>query len=98
MSNPEERQAGTSGSTMGYERGQARGQDEAERGAGRGYAPAGHRAEPRVAAVVGTALAGTPLVLRGAWGASVGLLALSARQGLIKGPFDRDAHYLAYHR
>lgn len=50
MSNPQERQAGASGSTMGYEQGQAqaRGQEyegqsgraEAERGADRGYAQA----------------------------------------------------------
>ncbi len=35
MSNPQERQAGTSGSTMGYEQGQARGQEYEGQQAGR---------------------------------------------------------------
>ena len=86
MSNPQERQAGTSGSTMGYEQGQARGQEyegqagrsETERGADRDYAPTGRRAgEHRGAVVTFTAVGATLMVLGGLWGVIVGLAALS---------------------
>ena len=98
MSNPEERQAGTSGSTMGYQRGQARGQEyETERGAGRGYAPPAHRAEPRVAAVAGTALAGTFMVLGGLWMVIVGLVALSSSHVFIVAPPTGYTYFWTYH-
>ncbi len=86
MSNPQERQAGTSGSTAGYEQGQARGQEyegqagryDTERGADRGTAQAARRGgEHRGSVVFGTALAGTLMLLGGLWGVIVGLTALS---------------------
>jgi hypothetical protein len=85
MSDPQERQAGTSGSTTGYEQGQARGQQyegrsgryETERAADRGYAPAGRRGEHRGAVVTFTAVGATLMVLGGLWGVIVGLVALS---------------------
>jgi hypothetical protein len=98
MSDPQERQAGTPGRTMGYQQGQARGQEyETERGTGRGYAPAGHRAEPRVAAVVGTALAGTLMVLGGLWSVIVGLVALSSSHVFIAAPPTGYTYYWTYH-
>jgi hypothetical protein len=98
MSNPQERQPGTSGSTMGYEQGQARGQGaEAERGTGRGYAPPAHRAEPRAAAVVGTALAATLMIIGGLWGVIVGLVALSTSHVFITAPSTTYTYYWTYH-
>jgi hypothetical protein len=98
MSDPQERQAGTSGPTMGYEKGQARGQGyETERGTGRAYAPPTHRAEPRVAAVAGTALAGTLMVLGGLWAVIVGLVALSSNHIFIVAPPTGYTYYWTYH-
>ena len=95
MSNPEERQAGTSGSTMG---GQPRGREtEAERAAAREYPPPGRRAEPRVAAVFGTALAGTLMLLGGLWGVIVGLVALSTSHVFITAPSTAYTYYWTYH-
>ena len=86
MTDPQERQAGTSGSTTGYEQGQPRGQQyegrsgryETERGADRDYAPAARRGgEHRGAVVTFTAVGATLMVLGGLWGVIVGLAALS---------------------
>jgi hypothetical protein len=90
MSDPQERQAGRSGSSTGYEQGQPRGQEyegrsgryeterAGERGADRDYAPAGRRAgEHRGAVVAFTAVGGTLLILGGLWGVIVGLTGLS---------------------
>jgi hypothetical protein len=98
MSNPQERQAGTSGPTMGYEKGQARGQGyETERGTERGYAPPVHRAEPRMGPFVGSALAGTLMVLAGLWGVIVGLVALSSSHVFIVAPSTGYTYYWTYH-
>lgn len=98
MSNPQERPPGTSGSTMGYEKGQARGPGyETERGAERGYAPPAHRAEPRMGPFVGTALAGTLMVLGGLWGVIVGLVALSSSHVFIVAPPSGYTYYWTYH-
>lgn len=98
MSNPQERQAGTSGPTMGYEKGQARGQGyETERGTERGYAPPVQRAEPRMGPFVGTALAGTLMVLAGLWGVIVGLVALSSSHVFIVAPPTGYTYYWTYH-
>lgn len=85
MSDPQERQAGTSGSTTGYEQGQARGQQyegrsgryETERAADRGYAEGRRAGEHRGAVVAFTAVGGTLLILGGLWGVIVGLVGLS---------------------
>jgi hypothetical protein len=83
---------------MGYEQGQARGQQyETERGAGRGYAPPAHRAEPRVGPVAGTALAGTLMVLGGLWGVIVGLVALSTNHVFIVAPPTGYTYFWTYH-
>jgi hypothetical protein len=101
MSNPQERQAGTSGSTMGqargqeYEQGQATGRAEAERG--RGYPPTGRRGEHRGAVVFGTALAGTLMILGGLWGVIVGLVALSSNHIFILAPSTSYYYYWTYH-
>jgi hypothetical protein len=99
MSNPQERQAGTSGPTMGYEKGQGRGQGyETERGTERGYAPpAARRAEPRVGPFVGTALAGTLMVLGGLWSVIVGLVGLSTSHVFIVAPPTGYTYYWTYH-
>jgi hypothetical protein len=108
MSNPQERQAGGSGSTTGYEQGQARGQEyeqgeaagryETERGAGGGYPPAGHRAEPHRGAVVTfSALAGTLMVLGGLWGVIVGIVALSKNHVFVTTPGTGYTYYWTYH-
>ena len=88
MSNPQERQAGTSGSTMGYEQGQARGQGyETERAAGRGPAPTGHRAEPHRGAVVTfTAVGATLMILGGLWSVIVGLASVSTNHVFVTSP------------
>ncbi len=109
MSSPQERQAGTSGSTMGYEQGQARGSEyqaqsagqatgreyEAER-AGRGYGTAG-RHEHRGAIVTFTALAGTLMVLGGLWGVIVGLVSLSTSHVFITAPASGYTYSWSYH-
>lgn len=111
MSSPQERQAGGSGSTMGYEQGQARGGEyesaqaagrdyEAERAAGRGYAAGGRHvaAEPHRGAVVGlTALAGTLMVLGGLWGVIVGLAALNNPRFVITNPGTGYYYYWTNH-
>jgi hypothetical protein len=100
MSNPQERQAGTSGSTMGQARGQesqqeqATGRAEAERG--RGYVPAARRGEHRGVVVFGTALAGTLMVLGGLWGVIVGLVALSTNHIFITAPTATYYYYWTY--
>src|SRR5215470_5592836 len=88
MSNPQERQAGTSGSTMGYEQGQARGQGyETERAAGRGPAPTGHRAEPHRGAVAAfSGVGATLLILGGFWNVIVGLAAVSRNHVFVTAP------------
>src|ERR1022692_4550039 len=70
MSSAQERQAGTTGSTVGYEPTPAQ---------GAGYQPAGrHESGDHRAAVIGfTALAGTFMVLSGLWSAIVGTVALA---------------------
>jgi hypothetical protein len=105
MSNPQERQAGTSGSTMGYEQGQARGQEyegqagrEAERAAGRGQAPTGRRAgEHRGAVVTFTAVGGTLMVLGGLWGVIVGLAALNNPRFVFSNPGTGYYYYWTNH-
>lgn len=104
MSNPQERQAGTSGSAMGYEQGQARGQGYEQQQAtgrygverGRGYAPTGRRGEHRGAAVFGTALAGTLMVLGGLWGVIVGLVTLSTNHVFVTAPHSTYYYYWTY--
>lgn len=93
MSNPQERQAGTSGSTMGYEQGQARGQEyegqagRTERAADRGYAPAGRRGgEHRGAVITFTAVGATLMILAGLWGVIVGLAALNNPRFVFSNP------------
>ncbi len=106
MSNPQERQAGTSGSTMGYEQGQARGQEyegqsgrsETERGADRDYAPAGRRGgEHRGTVVTFTAVGGTLMVLAGLWGVIVGLVALSKSHIGFTAPATGYTYYWTNH-
>ncbi len=106
MSNPQERQAGTSGSTTGYEQGQARGQEyegqsgryEAERRADRGQAPAGRRGgEHRGAVVTFTAVGGTLMVLSGLWGVIVGLAALNNPRFVVTNPGTGYYYYWTTH-
>lgn len=108
MSSPQERPAGTSGSTTGYqqgqgqaEQGQASGREyETERQpSGRGYAPAGrHEATERRGAVVGfTALAGTLLVLGGLWGVIEGIVALSTNHIFITSPNSNYTYHWSVH-
>src|SRR6266700_1243666 len=106
MSNPQERQAGTSGSTMGYEQGQARGQEyegqsgrfETERGADRDYSPAGRRVgEHRVTVVTFTAVGGPLMVLDGLWGVIVGLVALSKSHIGFTAPATGYTYYWTNH-
>jgi hypothetical protein len=101
MSNPQERQAGTSGSTMGYGQGQARGQEyegQTQRTADRGYAPAGRRGgEHRGSVVAFTALGGTLLVLGGLWGVIVGLVALSTNHVGFTNPGTGYTYYWTNH-
>ena len=108
MSNPQERQAGASGSTMGYEQGQAQargqeyegqsGRSEAERGADRGYAPAGRRGgEHRGAVVTFTAVGGTLMVLGGLWSVIVGLIALSKNHVFFTNPGTGYTYYWTNH-
>lgn len=108
MSSPQERPAGSSGSTTGYEHGQARGSEyrsteqasgrdyEAERASGRGYA-AGGRHEHRGAVVTFTALAGTLMVLGGLWGVIVGLVSLSRTHVFVSAPPTNYTYYWTYH-
>src|SRR5690348_10326621 len=110
MSNPQERPAGTpgtSGSTMGYEQGQAQargqeyegqsGRNEAERGADRGYAPAGRRGEHRGTVVTFTAVGATLMVLAGLWGVIVGLAALSKSHIYWANPGTQYYYYWTNH-
>jgi hypothetical protein len=109
MSSPQERPAGTSGSTTGYQQGQAPGQYEqgqapgreyeTERASGRGYAPAGrHEVTEHRGAVVGfTALAGTLLVLGGLWGVIEGIVALSTSHIYITAPNSNYTYHWSVH-
>jgi len=99
MSSPQERQTGPSGSTMGYEQGQARGSEyQQTQGTERKYAPPGHRAtEHRGAVVTFTALAGTLMVLGGLWGVIVGIVALSRNHVFITSPTSAYTYYWTYH-
>jgi hypothetical protein len=103
MSDPQERQAGRSGSSTGYEQGQPRGQEyeqrsgryETERAADRDYAPSGRRAgEHRGAVVAFTAVGGTLMVLGGLWGVIVGLAALSKNHVFWTNP--GNTYYFAW--
>ncbi len=109
MSSPQERPAGTSGSTTGYQQGQAPGQYEqgqasgreyeTERASDRGYAGAGrHEATEHRGAVVGfTALAGTLLVLGGLWGVIEGIVALSTSHIYITAPNSSYTYHWSVH-
>ncbi len=102
MSSPQERQAGTSGSTMGVEQGQARGGEyPPAQGTGREYTGTGrHEAtEHRGAIVTFTALAGTLMVLGGLWGVIVGLVALSKNHINFTAPANATGYtyYWTYH-
>jgi len=105
MSDPQERQAGTSGSTTGYEQGQARGQQyegrsgryETERAADRGYAPAGRRpGEHRGAVVTFTAVGGTLLVLGGLWSIIAGLVGISKNPSAVVWNNPGTGYYYAW--
>jgi hypothetical protein len=99
MSSPQERQAGASGSTMGYEQGQARGSEyQPAQGTGREYATGRRGAgEHRGAVVTFTALAGTLMVLGGLWGLIVGLAALSKNHVFVTTPGTNYYYYWTYH-
>ncbi len=100
MSSPQERQAGTSGSTMGYEQGQARGSEyQPAQGTGREYPAAGRHGatEHRGAIVTFTALAGTLMVLGGLWGVIVGLVALSKSHIGFTAPATGYTYYWTNH-
>src|SRR5215469_5069421 len=98
MGNPQERQAGTSGSATGYGPGEA----EAERNQGRsGRAEPEERAgaeayrrdtgrhaagEHRGAVVTFTAVAGTLMLLSGLWSVIIGIAAVSSQHVYIHTP------------
>lgn len=87
MSSPQERQAGTPGSTMGYEPGQAAGREYApEQAAGRPPVGRHEVTEHRGAMITFTALAGTLMVLSGLWGVIEGIVALSNDHVYITAP------------
>ena len=98
MSSPQERPAGGSGSTTGYEQGQARDSEyraqAAERASDRDYAAGGRH---RGAVVTFTALAGTLMVLGGLWGVIVGIVSLSTSHVFITAPATGYTYYWSYH-
>lgn len=91
MSSSPERQAGTSGSRMGYGQGQAKGQTQGQaqgqtptqaqerdyRLAGREYPPRHGTEAARGAAIGLTALAGTLMLLGGLWMVAIGIVAVT---------------------
>lgn len=78
MSNPQERQAGTSGSMQaGYEGRQA---------PSREYPPAGRHEEHRGAVVGFTAVAGTLMLISGLWSVALGIVTLSTSHVSVTSP------------
>lgn len=107
MSSPQERPAGTSGSTTGYQQGQGQAPGQYEQGqpSGRGYASGGRHVATEVTeatehrgAVVGwTAAAGTLMLLGGLWGVIEGIVALSSSHVYITAPNGNYTYHWSVH-